>query len=184
MAGFPPPHATVFPQDLLDGKPVPSGTWFLHYNILRPIARAAESDLATHPLLRRFGGFGGWWITKRLFDKDPAPGCLGGWRDPGWEAALRLPDKPLGAVVLVATAATLRSRAHERTVVEHPRFSMGVELYPSAKWAGIYARVDLPGVYRAWNDELKRRGIPATFLDATDFAFRALSEPEALGLGQ
>jgi len=181
ITGCPSPHPTVFPKDLLDGKAVPSDTWFFHYNNLRPIEIMADTNLAMHPLLRRLGGFGDLWITKKLLDKDPVPQCLNCWRDPGWEAALCLPDAPLGAVILVATAATLKSRAQNRKVVENSPFSRSADVYPSAKWARICAKVDMSAVYQLWNNELKRRGIPVAFLDATDFAFRPISEAEALG---
>lgn len=130
----------------------------LHYNILRPLQKLRQ--------LARRGGRGEI-IAGRLgeFDQDPA-----------WTKILEH-DAPKTAVVLVAGKQTIVERIRKRNAIGDANPS---KLYPHQKWEGLLEQVDLPGLYRAWCQELRNHHIPYLLIDSSNTSFMVIEDEERL----
>lgn len=124
-----------FPKQIGPGSPPPGQDAIVQYNILRPFQR-----------------------TSRPQDVIIGPQLFGG--DKQWRAILALPGEKR-AVIVVTARATLVERVKALTdeVTGDPN------AYGAAKWLRLYNAISVEAVYRAWRDELKRRGIAYVEVD-------------------
>ena len=129
VTGLPRTTRVWFPKQIGPGNPPTGENAFIHYNILRPFQR-----------------------TPRPQDVAFGPDLFAG--DKQWRAILALPGEKR-AVIVVADRATLVERVKARVDVE----TGDPHAYGVAKWLRLYNTISVDAVYRAWRDELKRRGI-------------------------
>lgn len=142
------------------------GDGFVHYNLLRPARRflreTGEPGLFAR-LLRRG--------AARESDAAFSAACVDFRSDPAWRAVLADPA-PRKAVVLVADAECILARVRTRREIEPGERGKGANVYPRASWRALYARTDLPRLYRAWCAELAACGIDCVLIDSNDLEFR------------
>ena len=130
ITGVPRGTRVWFPKQIGPGSPPPGQDALIDYNILRPFQR-----------------------TPRPQDVVFGPELFAG--DKQWRAILALPGEKR-AVIVVADRATLVARVKARVDPE----TGDPNAYGVAKWVRLYNTISVDAVYRAWRDELKRRGIP------------------------
>jgi len=134
---------------------------FYHYNILRPLQQQFR--------LNR--------VAQRRGESVPAR-SVGFGQDQPWAELMRH-GAPKQAVVLLADKRTILDRIWQRNTIEDPDLSgRDMGSYPNLKWRQVLEPVDLPALYRAWIQELRQNGISYILVDASDEAYRVISEDE------
>ena len=129
-----------FPKEIGPGSPPPGEDAFIHYNILRPFQRSPRPQDIV--------------MGPRLYEDEKQ-----------WRAILALPGEKR-AVVIVTPRAQLIARVKARGEVEKG----DPHAYGSAKWLRLYNAISTDAVYRAWREELRRRGISFVEIDGGDGA--------------
>jgi len=119
---------------------------YFHYNILRPASA---------------------WFSRDPYDFH---------QDRPWRELTRSP-LPKAAIVLIASRRHLQTRMNRRRFVgENPTLGFLNPRYKNRRWMGVLGSVDLEHIYHSWLLELKRHGIPAILVDASDDAYKVLDE--------
>jgi len=136
----------------LDPRLLGGADCFVHYNILRPVSLFAKREATDATPLEQFRS------RSTQFSADP-------W----WvEFSQRAGSKR--AVVLIANLVSILKRAGARAD------------YKIEYWQHLYAKLQLPQIYRAWFSELDRHQIPVLLVDATDTNYPKLEVDAALGI--
>ena len=144
---------------------------FVHYNLLRPAHRFLRLAGAGKPPRRAFLARLLRRGTAHPDDAAFAQAAVDFRDDPAWRAVLAVPSAKK-AVVLVAGRERIIERVRERREIEPNRGAEKSNVYPSKFWLALYARIDLPRLYRAWCDELTACGIDGVLIDSNDLEFR------------
>ena len=172
ITGLPANAPVLFPSEKDPGGRDLAGC-LLHDNMLRPAARFGRKQARLverpRPLIERLLG------RNKVTAPDAAAwreAALDFANDPSWAAIVARPVAKR-AVVLVASIETILARVRARRVIE-PGRDASRETYRPAEWLDLYARLDLPAIYRAWTAELTARGVDYVMVDGNDSEFRLL----------
>jgi hypothetical protein len=125
---------------------------FVHYNILRPISLFAKRGAQETSAIEEYRA-----RSVRFAD------------DPWWLGFAQAATEKK-ALVLIANRAGILERARNRS------------RYKFDYWEALYGKVRLSDIYRAWSAELKRAGIPYTFVDTTDSGYAELDHDSAFAI--
>lgn len=136
----------------LDPRLLGDADCFVHYNILRPVSLFAKREATDETQPEEFRS------RSTQFTADP-------W----WvEFSQRAGSKQ--AIVLVANLVSILKRAGARAD------------YKIEYWQNLYAKLQLPQIYRAWFSELNRHKIPVLLVDATGATYPKLDADAALAI--
>ncbi|MBM4310317.1 MAG: ATP-binding protein [Deltaproteobacteria bacterium] len=167
--------ATLFPDEAKGCNEKPD-TFFLHYNILRPLSIIRAERAGAHGgILSKLACLFSRWREPR--NTISWPHMLNLWqykRDAALDALLRT-EPLIKAIVLVADRQTILDRIRQRETVEpFLQRNRRAARYPGRYWTSVYNAVDLPEIYRRWCDYLRCNAIEYKHIHSAHDRFEPL----------